>query len=217
MAVFRRRELILGATALGLVGVAGCNKGAAAGQTADDMVIGQANAPVSLLEYFSVTCPHCKEFHETVYEQLKHNYIDTGKVKMILREVPAPPQLAPVAVAGFQLARCGGANADQYMTRIGVLFAQQDAIFASGSMEGVRQKFIEVGAASGLSEQQVMACIEDEEGGRRIQRNIELASRTFGQEWGTPTLVLNGTRLTDTADYTYAGLSHRLDAAIAGH
>ena len=214
MFAIRRRQLLLGGTAFAVVAAAGC--GGATGQsgaTSDDMVLGAANAPVTLIEYASVTCPHCKEFHETVFEQLKRNYIDTGKVKFIFREYPTPPPA--VAVAGFQLARCGGVNSDQYMTRVGVLFDQQNAIFASGSVEGVRQKFIEIGAAAGLSEQQVMGCITDEGGAQRIQRFIDQGEHDF-HITGTPTLILNGTKLEDPAAVTYPGLSRILDAALAG-
>src|SRR5262245_55399639 len=96
-----RRTLLLGAGVLTLGGlaaftVASCNNspgGVAINE--DDVVLGQANAPVTLIEYASSTCPHCAEFHERVFEHLKANYIDTGKVKYVFREFPtAPPAVA---------------------------------------------------------------------------------------------------------------------------
>ncbi len=210
-----RRNLLLGASVLALGGLAAC--GGANGQASaspDDMGIGAADAPLTLIEYASVTCSHCRQFHETVWAELKANYIDTGKVRFIFREYPTAP--AQIAVAGFQIARCGGASPEQYLTRVGVLFEQQQAIFASGTMEGVRQKFVEIGAGAGLSEPQVMECISDPTGAERIRRTVENAERDF-EISGTPTFILNGEKLTDPSIMTYDGMSRALDAAIASN
>ena len=83
-----------------------------------DVVEGQANAPVTVVEYASMTCSHCAAFATKVYPTLKSKYIDTGKAKLILREFP----LDPLATAGFMLARCSG---DKREAMIELLFAQQ--------------------------------------------------------------------------------------------
>jgi protein-disulfide isomerase len=211
MFAIRRRELLLGASALALAGCNGAAGGGGANVSDEDMVLGEANAPVTLIEYASVTCPHCAEFHEQAWEQLKTNYIDTGKVRFVFREYPTPPPA--VAVAGFQLARCGGATDEQYMTRVGELFRQQRAMFATGTMDGVRQKLIEIGGAAGLSQEQVMQCIGDQAGAERIRNTVETANREFNVT-GTPTFVLNGTRYEGPP--TYEGIARAIDAAIAG-
>jgi protein-disulfide isomerase len=205
-----RRTFLLSASALVLVGCNGAGGGGAVG--ADEMALGDANAPVTLIEYASTTCSHCAAFHAEVYEELKTNYIDTGRVRYVFREYPTAP--APIAVAGFQLARCGGASSEQYFTRIGELFRQQTAIFATGTMEGVRGKFLEIGGAAGLSEEQIMQCITDEEGADRIRRVVEEGNRQFNIT-GTPTFIINGEKVTDPSVVTYAGLSRLLDAAGA--
>lgn len=211
MVAIGRRELLIGASALVLTA---CNQGGGAGAaSASDLALGSADAPVTLIEYASVTCGHCATFHEENWEQLKTQYIDTGRVRYILREFPTPP--AAIAVAGFQLARCGGASPEQYYTRVGELFRQQGAIFASGSMEGVRAKFIEIGGAAGLTEQQVLDCISDEAGAERIRETVE-ASRPLNIT-GTPTFVINGERVDDPSITTWEGLSRNLDAALAGN
>jgi len=214
MIVLGRRSLLLGASALALSGtLAACNGGG--GGTAigaDDVVLGAENAPVTMIEYASSTCSHCAEFHETVWEQLKTTYIDTGKVRFVFREFPTAP--APVAVAGFQLARCGGASNEQYFTRLGELFRQQRAIFATGSMEGIRRKFVEIGAAAGLSEEQVVQCISDEAGGERARRIME-GAEAFNVT-GTPTIIINGQKIEDPSVATWEGLSRILDAELAG-
>ena len=214
--MIRRRELLMGSVAAGAAFAAGC--GGASGQAGagatgpDDMTIGAAHAPATLIEYASSTCPHCREFYQTVWAQLKRNYIDTGKLRYTFREYPTSPPA--VAVAGFQVARCGGATADQYLTRVGTLFDQQEAIFATGSQEGIRQKLVEIGGMYHLSEAQVMACINDPAAAARIGR-LEQTAAQFGVT-GTPTLILNGRKLDDPAAVTYPGLSHMIDAAIAG-
>src|SRR5262249_9747747 len=84
-----------------------------------EMSLGDENAPVTIVEYASMTCPHCAAFHETVYPELKKRFIDTGKVRFIFREFP----LDQLAAAGFMLARC--ASADKYFPLIETLFAKQ--------------------------------------------------------------------------------------------
>jgi len=69
-----------------------------------DMSLGDEKAPVTIIEYASMTCPHCANFHETTYPELKKKYIDTGKVRFIFREFP----LEQLAAAASMLARCGG-------------------------------------------------------------------------------------------------------------
>lgn len=214
MIVTGRRKVLLGASALVLAGaLAACNSaGGGTAVSADDIVLGAENAPVTLIEYASATCSHCATFHAEVFEQLKTNYIDTGRVRYVFREFPTPPPA--VAVAAFQVSRCGGATPEQYITRLGEVFRQQRAIFATGTMEGVRQKLIEIGMSAGLSEQQVMECITDEAGAERIRRIVEGAD-AFNVT-GTPTFILNGQRVEDPSVVTYEGLSRLLDAELAG-
>ncbi len=204
----RRSVLLLGAAAL----TAACGGSGGASSEAD-MTIGAADAPAHLIEYASTTCPHCAQFHAAVWNDLKANYIDTGKLKFTFREFPTAP--AQVAVAGFQLARCGGASPEQYLARVGVLFEQQEEIFAGGTFESVRAKFIQIGDEAGLSEETVLACLNDEAGAERIRATVESGRREFNIT-GTPTLILNGRKLEDPSALTYAGLTRAIDAAIAG-
>ena len=214
MGFIGRRQVILGASLVALTACSGGNDAAAGGGPGpDDVALGASNARATLIEYASATCPHCAHFHETVWDQLKANYIDTGKLRFIFREFPTPPEA--VAVAGFQLSRCGGATPEQYFARLGEIFRQQHEMFASGTMEGVRAKLLEIGASSGLSEQQVMQCISDDAGPERIRR-IEEGSRQFNVT-GTPTLILNGRKLDDPRALTYEGLSQMIDQALASH
>jgi protein-disulfide isomerase len=206
-----RRALMIGACALALTG---CQNGASASADsidASDMTVGDPNARVRLVEYASLTCPHCAQFHAEVWPQIKANYVDTGKVRFTFREFPTPPQ--EVALAGFQLARCGGADSNRYFAMIDVLFSQQRTIFAAMEKGALREELVRVAQAAGLSEQQFETCVADPEGGKRI--NATVAKATKLKVTGTPALFLNGEQLGAEA-LSYAGLSKAIEAKLAG-
>ena len=207
-----RRTLVLGASAFA-VAASLPSAQAQTSVTPDDMVLGSSTARVTLIEYASAACPHCAHFHENVFPQLKANYIDTGKVFFIFRETLTAP--AVVALAGFQVARCNGATNDQYFSRISEIFADQEQMFATRTMQGVLNTLDEVGAHNGLSPEQVMQCIQDPAGQQRIQR-FDQGSTQFNVT-GTPTFILNGQKVDDPAVTTYDGLSRILDQALAAH
>ncbi len=210
MLTFGRRRLLLGVSALTL-GLAGCNQASGGGAvTGDDVVLGEANAPVTLIEYASSTCPHCADFHEDAFERLKTNYIDTGRVRYVFREFPTPP--ADVAVAGFQLARCGGASSEQYFARLGELFRTQAGMRQALMTNNARQYFINMGDAAGLNQDQVLACVADQDGAERVQRIVEAGVRDFRVD-STPTFVIDGRKVEGIGDYE--SLARALDAALA--
>jgi protein-disulfide isomerase len=199
--------------------VAGCNGGGASGGglTPDDMAIGNPDSGVTLIEYGSTMCSHCREFEEAVWDQLKANYIDTGEIHFVFREMLTPVDaqrvIPTITLAEYQVARCANATPEQYFSRIGVMFDQQPAMYQAGSRSGVEGKLVEIGAAAGLSRETVMACINDPAGAERMNRLNELATRD--QVTGTPMFFLNGTKLTDPGVMTYEGMAAALDAAIA--
>lgn len=226
MLVFGRRNLLLGGGALAALSVAGCNGGgAAAGLSPDDMAIGNPDSGVTLIEYGSSMCSHCREFEETVFGQIKANYIDTNKIHFIFREVLAPvdPQrvIPTIALAEYQVARCNNATPAQYFDRLGVMFEQQPAMFQAGSRQGIEAKLVEIGQAANLSREQVLACIADPSGAERMTRLGELATRDNVS--GTPTFFLNGELVSpqsianSTGGHDYAKFAQLLDAAIAAH
>lgn len=225
MPVLARRKLILGASALALAGCGGEAGNVGMETTPDDMVLGAANAPATLLEYGSTMCSHCKDFHEAVWGALKSEYIDTGKVRFIFREIlsPARPPIPVVVLAEFQLARCEGATPQQYFDRVSVLFEQQDEVYAAGAggMEGIRAKLIDIGAAAGFSPEQVQACIADRAGSQRAERLNALFTRDGAktpippEELGTPLFFLNGVFVPTAEISTVEGLRRAIDAAIA--
>lgn len=184
---------------------------AQAAATPGDMTIGGLDSRVRLLEYASLTCPHCAAFHASVFPRLKTEYIDTGRIAFTLREFPTPP--APVSFAMFQLARAGGADAATYYERVAILFARQQAILGTGTMGGVRDALITIGAEWGLPQEEVMAVIQDQAGAERVQATVDEGHARYGIG-RTPSLVLND-RLLDVA-LTFEALAPELDRALAG-
>lgn len=228
-----RRKLLFGGAALAALSIAGCNGGSSAsGLTPDDMAIGNPDSGVTLIEYGSSMCGHCKEFEDAVFDRLKEDYIDTGRIHFIFREVLAPvdPQrvIPTIALAEYQVARCNNATPEQYFSRLGVMFDQQQAMFQAGSRQGIEAKLVEIGQAAGLSREQVLACIADTSGAERMNRLGEVATRD--NVTGTPTFFLNGelvpserfsSVIRDPATgqerlgFDYAKVVEVLDAAIA--
>jgi protein-disulfide isomerase len=155
-------------------------------QPLPDMAIGAADAPVTIVEYASMTCGACGAFHKNVYPELKSKYIDTGQVRYILREFP----LDRVAAAAFMLARCGGD--DRYYALIDALFETQESwAFGEGDPTPRLQQFAR---QAGISEEQFNQCISNEEMLKQIAAVRERAHTKFGVD-ATPTFFINGTKL----------------------
>ena len=146
-----------------------------------DLVLGKADAPVTIVEYASMTCPHCANFHKTTYPALKTKYIDTGKVRFIFREFP----LDDLAVAASMLARCVGG--EKSMALIDVLFASQDKWAVRDPIPALLQ----IAKQAGLTQATFDECLKDQKLYNNILAVRERASKEFKVE-STPTLFVNG-------------------------
>lgn len=200
-----RRSLILGASTLtlgaGAFGLAGCGGGGGA-VTSEDMSLGKADAPVTVIEYASLACAHCGRWNKDVFPAFKAKYIDTGKVHYVFREFATPPQ--ELAAAGALLARCAGK--DRYFTVIDAVFHGQDEIFSTGDMRGVLQR---IAAAAGMNEEQFISCVSDEKALKAFNARWEKYAREDKIE-ATPTFLFNGDRY-DKGEMSMA----EIDAAYA--
>ncbi|MES1200713.1 MAG: thioredoxin domain-containing protein [Pseudomonadota bacterium] len=177
-----------------------------------DMTIGSATAKVEIIEYASLACPHCAEWHTTVWDQLKANYIDTGKIRFTLREFPTAAP-ADIVLAEFQVARCGGATASEYFDRVAIMMRERETIFSTLTREGIHQQLIAMGARFGLSQQQVDACIQDQAGANRFN---QATARGEHDIVGTPSFFIDGVRSDNFQDWaTYDAFAHTIDAEIA--
>jgi Protein-disulfide isomerase len=145
-----------------------------------DQVIGDANAPVTIVEYASMTCPHCASFHEHTFPALDDKYIKTGKVKFILREFPLDPR----AEAGFMLARCSD---NKYYPMVDVLFKQQ---MNWAAVQDARTALLNIAKLAGFTQESFEACLTDQ----KLLDDVR-AVRAKGAELGvtaTPTFFING-------------------------
>jgi protein-disulfide isomerase len=151
-----------------------------------DMVLGSAKAPVNIVEYASLTCPHCAAFEENVFPMLRSKYIDTGKVRFVFRAFPLDIKAAAASV----LARCiAGDDAEKFFDAITMLFKQQEPLVVQ-TTETLKQ----VGKRSGMSEQDVETCIKDQGVLNKLS-----ADQNFDLEVlkvvSTPTFFVNGEKL----------------------
>ena len=155
-----------------------------------DVVVGKANAPVTIIEYASMTCSHCATFHNTTYPEMKKKYIDTGKVKYILREFP----LDPLAAAGFMLARCAG-NDKYYADR-------RDAVRQAEGMGDAEPDPAAAGArqAGRLHAGKLRILPEGSEGAGGDRKRAHPCAPTSSACSSTPTFFINGKLFRGTAD-----------------
>jgi protein-disulfide isomerase len=216
-----RRLACAFAPALAAVLAATLALGAAAGARAagedlsQDMSQGSAKAPVTVIEYASPTCPHCAHFEADVFPTFKAKYIDTGKVRYVLREAPIHPDLD---AAAFLLARCAGPAG--YFQVIDGVMKGQDEYFSAFLMQSAnadqeiadayRAVLHRVGKSVGLDDQHLSACLTDEASIKAMQARTDREMAQYHVD-STPTFVINGVKLTPPGAPDLA----TLEAAIA--
>ncbi|AEV36103.1 DSBA oxidoreductase [Pseudovibrio sp. FO-BEG1] len=150
-----------------------------------EKVIGSPDAPVTIIEYASLTCGHCANFHNTTYKELKKKYIDTGKVRFIFREFP----LDTVAAAGFMLARC--APEDKYFDIMTLMFEQQrNWAFTNDPYSAL----LNMGKQIGFTEDAVKACLTNQEILDGVTKVRDYGSEKLGVD-STPTFFINGEKV----------------------
>ncbi len=171
-----------------------------------DMVMGSADAPVKITEYASYTCPHCADFHATVWPQLKADYIDNGQVQFTYREV----YFDRFGLWASMIARCGGEM--RFFGVTDLIYDKQREWTASGDPATIAEELRKLGRTAGLSDDMIEACMSDAEQAQNLvawfEQNAEADAVT-----STPTFIINGTKHSNMA---YADMKAIIDAAIAG-
>jgi protein-disulfide isomerase len=151
-----------------------------------EMTMGDDKAPVTIIEYASMTCSHCATFANTTMPELKKRFIDTGKVRYMLREFP----LDPLAAAGFMLARCAAKDdKSKYFAVIDTLFHQQNSWVVQKPLEPLKA----IAKQAGLGEQEFEQCLANQ----KLLDNMESVRREAADKFGvtsTPTFFINGNR-----------------------
>ncbi|HLH12212.1 MAG TPA: DsbA family protein [Methylovirgula sp.] len=166
-----------------------------------DIVQGKADAPVTMIEYASMTCSHCARFHAETYPTLLKNYVDTGKVKFILREFP----LDPLATAAFMLARCSG---DKRNPVVDLLFDhQKDWAFTDKPIEAMANLLKQ----TGMSQADFEKCINNQDLYNKVTSERDYASAKFGID-ATPTFFVNGRKV--SGELTPQQLGQLLDPLV---
>jgi protein-disulfide isomerase len=146
-----------------------------------EQVLGAVEAPVTIVEYASMTCGHCATFHEKTYPELKKRYIDTGKVRFIFREFP----LDPLAAAGFMLARCAGDG--KYFPLVETLFHKQ----REWAVQKPLPPLLAIARQAGFTEDSFNKCLQNQKLLDDIEKVRERAAAKFGVN-STPTFFING-------------------------
>ncbi|MDE2017827.1 MAG: DsbA family protein [Hyphomicrobiales bacterium] len=151
-----------------------------------DIVEGKADAPVTVIEYASMTCPHCARFHNDVYPAFKAKYVDTGKAKFILREFP----LDPLATAGFMLARCQGPAKRDAM--VDLLFEKQDQwAYVDKPIEALQGLVKQ----AGVSQSDFETCLKNQDLLTQVNGLRDAAGKDLNID-ATPTFFFNGVKHT---------------------
>ena len=171
-----------------------------------EMVMGDPNAPVELIEYASFTCPHCASFHEAVLKPLKADYVESGKVKVVFRDV----YFDRVGLWASMVARCGGEERFWGMTDL--LMKGQKDWAGSGDPATISGELRKVGRLAGLGEEQINACMQDEAKAKALVAWSEKNLSTH-EISGTPTMIINGEK---HSNMSYEDLKKVLDAKIGG-
>ena len=174
-----------------------------------DIVYGNADAPLTLIEYAALTCGACGGFNNQVLSEIKPKFVDTGKLKIITREVLYVPP-AEVNLAGFAVARCAGD--DKYYDVLDDFFQNQTGILSAVRAGAGNQALQAVAGRHGLDKAAYEACIADPETKQTITNVSAVAE---GLRLATPTLYLNGRELKGATARTAEGLAELLEAELA--
>ncbi len=180
----------------------GAAQGAGApSQTPKDRVLGKADAPVTIIEYASLTCPHCAAFDRDVLPKIKQNWIDTGKAKLIYRDFP----LDGWALRAAMVARC--APSERYFGFIDALFQGQNNWARAGNPEEALGRLAKLG---GISEDKFQSCMKDEKLADAVSASRVVAEREYGVG-SAPTFFVNGNKM--VGEQTYEAFDKALAAA----
>lgn len=170
-----------------------------------DFTLGSPDATVEVIEYASFTCPHCANFHATIYPSLKSDYIDTGKIKFTYREV----YFDRYGLWAAMIARCGGEM--RYFGIVDLIYAQQSEWAASDNPAVVVENLKKIGRTAGMDDATMDACMQDGAKAEAMVAHYQANSTADGLE-GTPSFKINGTM---HSNMSYDEMKAIIDAELA--
>ena len=171
-----------------------------------EMVMGDLNAPVELIEYASFTCPHCASFHEAVLKPLKADYVETGKVKVVFRDV----YFDRVGLWASMVARCGGP--EKYFGIVDLLYKGQSDWAKLGSATEIVDEFRKIGRLAGIEDEKLEACLQDGEMAQALVAWYQ-ENATEHDITSTPSFVIDGEKV---KNQSYDGFSALFDSKLGG-
>jgi protein-disulfide isomerase len=158
---------------------------------ADEHVLGDADAPITIIEYSSLTCPHCASFHQDTLPQLKQEWIETGKAKLVFRHYP----LDRLALGAALMTNCF--EGDRFFAVLEMLFAQQQQ-WARADNPG--QALARIGAQAGMDQSTFEQCVTDQQEAQDILAKQE-AGRKQAEIQSTPTFLIEGEKIEGAKPY----------------
>jgi protein-disulfide isomerase len=179
------------ATAAPAAAVGGAANAQEPANATDDRILGKPDAPITIIEYASLTCPHCAAFDAETLPKLKQEWIDTGKAKLIFRDFP----LDALALKGATLARC--APPERFYGFIDVLFRQQEVWARAADPQAALGRIAKLG---GMSEDQFQTCMKDDAAQNKILAMRMTGEKEFKVE-STPTFFINGKKIVGALPY----------------
>lgn len=184
--------------------------GAAYAQGADvdmsgimEMTMGADDAPVTLVEYASFTCPHCANFHNGPLKQVKEDYVDTGKVRFVYRDV----YFDRPGLWAAMVARC---DPNRFFGIADLIYADQRSWIGGGDLKGIEANLRKIGLVAGLTKDQLDSCLSD---GAKAQALYSWFQKNAEEDdvQGTPTLFINGEKY---SNMSYEDLKEILDREL---
>jgi protein-disulfide isomerase len=172
-----------------------------------DVNFGDPNAPIKIVEYASLSCIHCKQFHKDVFYEVKKNYIDTGKVYFTYRHYP----LNSPAVKGAVVLDC--IKDENKLSFIGALFEAQAEWAYTKSEADLKDKLSTISKIAGLSQEEFDVCYMDDKKQETVLQNMKRAFEGLGID-STPAIFVQGSRYVGSR--VYEGFAQYIDDVIAG-
>jgi len=169
-----------------------------------DMMIGNPDAKVTVVEYASYTCPHCASFHAGTFKELKRDYIDTGKINFVFREV----YFDRYGLWASMIARCAGP--DKFFGMTDLMFTSQSSWTRAGEPAAIIDELRKIGRLAGMDGDTLEACLNDDEKAKTLVAWYQEKAGADEIE-STPSFVINGKKY---SNMSFAEMSGIIDAAI---